>query len=120
MRGGENMEKMIAYCGLICTECPGYIATQKDSDEERKKVAKSWSKMYNTEVKPEDVNCDGCLSETGRLIDYCNICEIRKCAIEKDVKNCAYCKEYICERISKWFKDVPEAKSTLEEIRKSL
>jgi len=42
MRGGENMKKMIAYCGLICTECPGYIATQKDSDEEREKVAKLW------------------------------------------------------------------------------
>ncbi|MCK4356498.1 DUF3795 domain-containing protein [Candidatus Bipolaricaulota bacterium] len=24
------MEKMIAYCGLICTNCPAYIATQKN------------------------------------------------------------------------------------------
>ena len=38
------MEKIIAYCGLICSECPAYIATQKDSDEERKKVAEKWSK----------------------------------------------------------------------------
>ena len=113
------MEKIIAFCGIICSECPGFIATQKDSDEERRKVAELWSKMFNVEVKPEDVNCDGCTSN-GRLIDYCRICEIRNCAIEKGVINCAYCNEYICEKLSKWFEKVPNAKDTLEEIRKTL
>lgn len=45
------MEKMIAFCGIICTECPGFIATQRDSDEERRRVAESWSKIFNTEIK---------------------------------------------------------------------
>lgn len=40
------MEKMIAFCGLTCTECPAFIATQKDDDKERKKVAKVWSKDF--------------------------------------------------------------------------
>ncbi|KUK85723.1 MAG: Uncharacterized protein XE03_1923 [candidate division TA06 bacterium 34_109] len=31
------MDKMIAFCGLICTECPAFIATQKNDDIERKK-----------------------------------------------------------------------------------
>lgn len=113
------MEKMIAHCGIVCTECPGFIATQKDSDEERKNVAELWSKMYNAEVKPEDINCDGCLTTNGRLIDYCKICEIRKCALEKGFKNCAYCSQYICERLDDWFKKVPEAKGTLEGVKKS-
>ena len=114
------MEKMIAFCGIVCSECPGFIATQKDSDEERRKVAELWSKMYKTEIKPEDVNCDGCLTTSGRLIGYCRICELRKCAFEKSVKNCAYCSEYICEKLSNWFEKVPNAKATLEEIRKAI
>ena len=88
------MEEMISYCGIICTECPGYIATQNDDDEQRRKIAEEWSKNYNADVKPEDVNCDGCLSVGGRLIGHCKVCEIRKCGQEKNVKNCAYCNEY--------------------------
>lgn len=24
------MERMVAYCGIVCTECPAYIATQNN------------------------------------------------------------------------------------------
>jgi hypothetical protein len=34
------MDKMIAFCGLTCTECPAFIATQKNDDKEREKVTK--------------------------------------------------------------------------------
>jgi len=115
----KTMEKIIAFCGIVCSECPGFIATQKDSDEERKKVAEMWSKMFDTIIKPEEVNCDGC-TVGKRLINYCRTCEIRNCAIEKGVVNCAYCDEYICEKLSRWFKIAPNAKLTLEKIRKSL
>ena len=37
------MEKMIAFCGLNCRECPAFIATQKDDDEARKKISKEWA-----------------------------------------------------------------------------
>ena len=32
------MDKMIAYCGIVCTECPAFEATQKNDDAKRKKV----------------------------------------------------------------------------------
>ena len=32
------MGNIIAYCGLNCSDCPAYIATQKDDIEELKKV----------------------------------------------------------------------------------
>ncbi|OYD13922.1 hypothetical protein CH333_09455 [candidate division WOR-3 bacterium JGI_Cruoil_03_44_89] len=114
------MEKMIAYCGIKCSECPAFLATQKDDDNERKKVAEMWSKQFNAEIKPEDINCDGCLTEGGRLVDYCRVCEIRKCAREKRVENCAHCDDYGCEKLNKFITNVPDAKATLEEIRKSL
>ncbi len=114
------MERMVAFCGIVCSECPGYIATQKDDDEERRKVAEEWSKMFDVDIKPETVNCDGCLASTGKLIEFCRICEIRKCGLEKKVENCAHCEEYACEELSKWFEKVPDAKKTLDEIRKNL
>ena len=114
------MSTMVAYCGLICTECPAYLATQKDDDSARRKVAKEWSEMFKVDLKPESINCDGCLASTGTLFGYCADCEIRKCGVEKKVENCAHCGEYACERLTKWFQEVPAAKTTLEKIRKGL
>ncbi|TKJ47939.1 hypothetical protein CEE34_01120 [Candidatus Aerophobetes bacterium Ae_b3a] len=113
------MDKMIAFCGIVCTECEAFLATQKDDDNERRKVAELWCKEFKAEIKPEDINCDGCLSENGRLFDHCKVCEIRQCAQEKDIKNCAYCDDYACEKLNKFFDEASEAKITLEEIRKS-
>jgi len=115
------MSKMIAFCGLTCTECPAFVATQKDDDKEKKKVAEMWSKEFNEEVKPEDINCDGCLTEEGgRVFNYCQTCKIRKCAKEKEIKNCAYCDDYACDKLNDFFKMAPEAKTALAEIRKNL
>ena len=113
------MDRMIAYCGIVCTECPGFEATQKNDDAKRKETAEAWSKQFNMPIKPEDINCDGCKSEGKRLFGYCNICEIRKCGKEKPVDNCAYCDEYACEKLTKFFVMAPHVKATLEEIRKS-
>jgi len=113
------MEKVIAYCGLVCSECPAFIATQKNDYEEKVKVAKTWSEMFKSEIKPEDINCDGCLAKTENHFSYCSTCEIRICASEKNLKNCAYCDDYPCKKLSDFFKAVPEAKTNLEEIRKS-
>ena len=113
------MDKMIAFCGTICTECPAFLATKKDNADERRKIAELWSKQYKADIKPEDINCEGCLSENGRLFSYCRVCEIRKCGQERRVDNCAYCGDYACEKLNKFFDVAPEAKLTLEEIRKS-
>ena len=112
------MAKMIAFCGLSCTDCPTLPATQKNDDKERKRIAELWSKQYGGDFKPADINCDGCVSKSGRFFKYCNICEIRKCGLTRHVKNCAYCSDYICEKLGKFFDRAPVAKANLEEIRK--
>ena len=114
------MEKQIAYCGITCTECPAFIATQNDDDAKRKETAEMWSQKYNADIKPEDINCDGCLPQTGRIIHHGTVCEIRKCGQEKGVENCAYCEDYACEKLEKFFKVAPMFKATLDEIRKGL
>ena len=114
------MTEIIGFCGIKCNECKGYIATKNNDDILRKEIAEEWSKQFGSDIKPEDVNCDGCISVDGRHIGYCNICEIRKCGLENKVKNCAYCDEYTCEKLDNFHKMATDAKKNLEEIKKSL
>ncbi len=110
------MENIIAYCGLDCSQCPAYIAKKENNNELRRKTAEEWSKQFNQTITPESVNCDGCTT-MGELIGYCHICEIRKCGMDKKVANCAFCADYICDKLTKWFKNVPEAQERLDKIR---
>lgn len=109
------MEKIIAFCGLICSECPAYLATQKNDDAERRKVAEMWSKEFNADMSFEDINCDGCISNE-RVFHHCNVCEIRLCGKEKGIPNCGYCDDYACEKLSKFFEMVPDAQKVLDKI----
>jgi len=111
------MEKMIGYCGIICSDCPVLIATQKNDDAERKRVAEIFTKQYGKEYKPEDINCASCINNSFRIFSYCNVCEIRKCGREKNVENCAHCPKYPCEKLSQLFSKYSKAKETLDEIR---
>ncbi len=111
---------MIAFCGLVCNECPAFIATKEDDDVRRKETAEEWSKQFNTSIKPEDINCEGCVSNSEVLFSHPRLCEIRKCGQEKGIMNCAHCDEYACDRLNEFFRSVPSAKVTLDSIRKTL
>ena len=113
-------EKIVAFCGLLCNECPAYIAKQTNDKELRKKTAERWT-SDDFPLKPEDINCDGCI-DGKELFKHCTMCEVRKCGLEKGVKNCAYCAEYPCKKLEGlWgLLQAPEAKEILDEIRKTL
>lgn len=111
------MERIVAYCGITCSDCPTFNATQKDDDTKRKRVAELWTKQYGHTFKMEDINCDGCLSRGTRVFNYCTLCEIRKCGRERNVRNCAYCDDYKCEKLSKLHEQAPKAKETLDTAR---
>lgn len=115
---GKKENNMLAYCGIDCSKCDAYIATQKNDDTLRAETAKKWSEAFKIEMKPESINCDGCPSNSKRLISHCAVCEIRKCAREKKVKTCASCPEYSCEKLDKFLSQNSEARKTLESLRK--
>lgn len=114
------MEKIVAYCGLTCTECPTFLATKNDDDDARKRTAELWSKQFGVEIKPTDINCQGCLSTGEEIFGHCKVCEIRKCGQEKEIENCAHCGEYACEKLDGFFSLAPMAKTALDEIRGNL
>jgi hypothetical protein len=41
------MEPLIAYCGLTCSHCPAYIATQAGDRAELERVAAMWREEYH-------------------------------------------------------------------------
>lgn len=97
----EVKKKHIGMCGLDCSVCEAFIATKNNDDKLREKTAKEWTKRYRSDkpdrqpVKPEDINCLGCLSQ-GPIYLYCRQCKVRNCGLEKGVKNCKECREYRC------------------------
>ena len=114
------MDRIVAICGLTCQGCPAYLATLNDDDDMRKETAERWGKEFNADLKPEDINCMSCLSKEGPVFQHCNVCEIRKCGMDREVVNCAHCDEYACEKLTKFFGMVPDAKKTLDEIKQGL
>jgi hypothetical protein len=115
------MGEIIAMCGLICNDCLVYIATQKNDDNIRKRVVKTWS-TETEHLTLNDIHCNGCQTE-GKLYRFCSTCEVRKCNLERGVNICAYCAEYPCKKLEKlWqsFRTVSwkKAKTTLDSLRK--
>lgn len=118
------MNTIIAYCGLICQGCPIHLLSLESDEAKREKMKIEIARIcreqygYGIDFKPENINdCDGCHTESGRLFSGCAKCEIRKCAIQKRLENCAYCDEYACEILNKFFDNDPDAKARLDEIR---
>jgi hypothetical protein len=113
------MDKIIAYCGLVCSDCSAYVATQANDQEALERVAAQWREEYNApNITVESVICDGCL-DSGRKCSHCAECEIRACGVARGVANCAHCADYACEKLEKFFGFVPGARGVLDEIRQS-
>ncbi len=112
--------RMIAHCGLVCSECPTWEATRTDDDELRRRTAAEWSVMYGSEISPSDIDCAGCTSAEGPHFHHCRECGVRACGIEKGLDNCGLCEEYpSCAIISGFLSMVPGAAGVLEEVRRS-
>jgi hypothetical protein len=111
------MEKTIAACGLDCAACPAYIASMTNDEELRKKTAAEWTKSFGFDCKPEMVNCHGCFATDGVQIGHCSDCGIRLCVVSKDMKSCAACAGFGCEKTAEFWKSAPEAKKNLEALR---
>ncbi len=90
---------MIAKCGCNCSRCPTYKENLKNK-KDRIHCSWGWKKYLNLSLSPEKLRlCDGCqISDEMRKVYYLN-CLVRKCSIENNIKNCAYCSLYPCDEL---------------------
>jgi hypothetical protein len=112
------MSKMIAYCGLVCSDCPTFLATRNNDDVARQKTADLYAEKFGLNFKSEDINCDGCKSEGGKLIGYCQTCEIRRCCREKGLENCKHCSDQPCEKLTEFHEFSADAKASFKALKK--
>jgi hypothetical protein len=103
-------------CGLVCSECPAYVATQTNDTAKAAATAKEWSQQFGIDVAVEHVWCDGCTA-AGRKCAHCAECEIRSCATGRGLATCAPCADYPCKQLEGFFGMVPMAKATLDRLR---
>jgi hypothetical protein len=97
-----NMTNTIGCCGLDCEKCDARIATVNNDDTLRRETAAKWCQMNNTDViKPEHINCLGCMTE-GPKTPFCStMCYVRKCCISKGFTTCAECDDkHSCKELS--------------------
>jgi hypothetical protein len=115
--GGAMSTKLTAYCGLVCTDWPAYIAKRTGDDALRAKTAERWS-APGFSVATEEVNCDGCTVPEGVRFKYCDACEVRQCASSRGVATCAECEDYACEKLERLIAMIgPEIRTALDTLR---
>ncbi len=116
------MVGIISYCGLNCETCKIYLASRESNQVTKEKmiydIINKCKTHYGVDYKYEDItNCDGCKTTAGSLFSGCVSCKIRQCAINKGLENCAYCDEYICDKLCEIYKTNPCARTRLDLIR---
>jgi hypothetical protein len=115
------MDTMIAYCGLTCTTCDAYVATQANDlaalERLAKKAREEWGMANATAAS---TMCDGCLANSERMCAYCYECAVRACGMERGVANCAYCDDYGCHKLEAFWQMAAEGRATLDSIRATL
>ena len=115
------METMIAYCGLVCTNCEAYLATQANDRLALERLAARARTEYGMlTATAENGQCDGCLSTSDRKCGYCAECAIRACGVARGAANCAHCPDYACEKLIGFFGMAPQARVTLDGLRGGL
>jgi len=93
---------LIAPCGLDCETCDARIATINNDNELRARTAAKWCQLNNTDaIKPEHINCFGCMSEGVKTMFCTSMCAVRKCCQEKEFSSCAQCENKLtCKALS--------------------
>lgn len=112
------MTHILAYCGIRCSECPAYVATQSGDRAALAEAAEIFRTQYGVaDATAENVLCDGCPSDTGRHAGEVPGCPIRACARGRDLPHCAACNEYVCGTLAQFLRSHPKERATLDALR---
>lgn len=91
----DQLNELLAPCGLYCGVCAIYIAHKNNNE----KFKKALLPVYKGLVKDvDDLACTGCLSD-GVVFPFCQKCPIKDCTREKGIDGCHQCDDWPCKFI---------------------
>ncbi len=89
------MAELQGYCGYRCDLCPAYKANLR-TREDRERVSRDWKRYFSSKVALEEIGCEGCLKASDTPNKECLV---KPCAIDRGVKSCAECNDFVCEKL---------------------
>ena len=104
----------LSFCGLNCAKCDIYLASH--GDEDLREELMTWFKE-NVDPNIENISCEKCRGLTSKC--WSNDCEIRTCALKRNVTYCFECSDFVCNILEKFANDGPDHhKRTVENLKK--
>ncbi len=108
-----SREKIIAVCGLVCSDCKIYKAP--NNPEIAKELVTHFEGQWEN-VSMEDFHCNGCIDV---LNCWSSDCWIRDCCLkDKNLDFCYQCQEFPCEKLEEWAKKGNEYKKALHNLKR--
>lgn len=84
-------------CWYRCDICQANKKNIREKDQ-TSLLSDKWHEYYGFRIPGDQIYCDGCLSsDTPQLID--KNCPVRPCVLGRKIENCAYCAEFICDKL---------------------
>jgi hypothetical protein len=88
---------ILTRCGYRCDLCLAYRPNITREPANRQELSDGWFRYFGFRIPPDQIICDGCMSDDPRLLD--TECPVRPCVIEREIDNCAQCPDYVCGRL---------------------
>ncbi len=92
-------DQIITRCGYRCDLCLAYGPNIENNPENPTILSDGWHKYFGFRIEPEDIYCDGCMTDNDELKLIDNDCPVRPCVISQELDNCSGCDNYICENL---------------------
>jgi hypothetical protein len=106
---------MMAACGVLCSECPAYLAQAKGTGHQAR-VVEAWRRIYGLTEAVERISCSGCLGPDDEVFHTSRSCKARSCCRARSFSSCAECAKESCvdlEAAQSLWDDVPNLAGTL-------
>ncbi|MFW9769419.1 MAG: DUF3795 domain-containing protein [Candidatus Thorarchaeota archaeon] len=98
------MKAVVSKCGNLCSSCPwGVWVRRTQSEDEWESYAAEVKKYVGYSVVKTP--CHGCQTPSDKLSkdvgvhNFLRGCSARKCAFHNEVRTCAYCSRFPCDKI---------------------
>jgi hypothetical protein len=100
MMKNNGAAMIMSACGVLCSDCPAFIAASKGI-EYQKQVVEAWHRIYGLNEIPEHITCGGCLGADEDLFYTSRNCRARQCCRSKGLDSCAECLLEDCQDLEK-------------------